>query len=62
MPVLEFFQRIVAFFLLIFGAGFVVIGSFSLFHAVVALPFIIGAVKIARYPFVNRYNNGLWVW
>ena len=62
MSVLEFFQRVIAFFLLMFAALLVVAGSFSMFHAIVALPFIIGAIKIARYPFVNRYNNGFWVW
>ena len=66
MSVLEFFQRVIAFFLLVFASGLLITllitGPFSLFHAIVALPLIIGAIKIARYPFVSRYNNGFWVW
>jgi hypothetical protein len=62
MTVLEFFQRVIAFFLLLFVSAFLVGGTFSVFHAMIAIPFIFGAVKIARYPFVNRFNNGFWVW
>ena len=62
MSLLEFFQRVIAFFLLIFAVTFLVAGSFSIFHAIVAIPFVLGCIKIARYPFVNRYNSGFWVW
>ena len=62
MSVLEFFQRVIAFFLLIFAIAFFIGGTFSIFHAIIAIPFVIGAVKIARYPFVNKLNNGFWVW
>jgi hypothetical protein len=62
MSVLEFFQRIIAFFLLMFVPAFLIGGTFSVFHAIIAIPFVVGASKIARYPFESRFNNRFWVW
>ena len=62
MTILEFFQRVIAFFLLASAIAFFIGGTFSVFHAVIAIPFVIGSVKIARYPFETQFNNGFWVW
>lgn len=69
MNILEFFQRVVAFFLLgavckFIIAAFILSLSGWLGFALGLLYMFTsyGLLKIARFPFVNRFNTGFWVW
>lgn len=69
MGFLEFIQRIIAFFMLKSAVGFVILSFVSASTGWLGLILGIGClfishsfIKIARFPFVNRYNNGFWVW
>ena len=54
MPVLEIFQRFIAFFLLLAALGFAT--------KIILIPLAWIFWKIARYPFETRFNNDFWVW
>ena len=54
MTILEFFQRVIAFFLL----GM----ALSCATKILLVPLAWVFWKIARYPFETQFNNGFWVW
>lgn len=54
MSVLEFFQRVIAFFLLMMAVG--------VLYNILLFPLTWVFWKIARYPFESSSNDGFWVW
>jgi hypothetical protein len=70
MNILEFFQQVVAFFLLIISfacsIGAVIVSSNGWFGFLYGLVFVLWAYcsfKLARYPFVTTTNSHkFWVW
>ena len=55
MSVLEFFQRIIAFFLIAM--------AIACATKIFLIPFVWAFWKLARFPFENSFNkNNIWIW